>query len=169
MTTGTAGKTTVRVSDTSEFDYTTLANKSPMKDILMVLGVLKSMPPVEYAPGALNDPTATTIASDSPPNPPAAKQQNFFKVINDLAATLKTAINSMQQTQFSLSQVQAQTSIVQDDHTQQVNAYKDIIGDAENSDTTEASAKLLQFQTQLQASFQVTSILSQLTLSNYLK
>lgn len=168
LTTNTAGKTSVRVSDTSEFDYTTLANKTGMKDILLALTVLKELPPVEHAPGALNDPTATTIAEDIAPWPPREKQENFFAVINDISRLLNSAMEQLSQEQFKLSQVQAQTAIVKNSNADQINAYKDIIGDIENADITEASARILQMQTQLQASFQVTALLSQLTLANFL-
>jgi flagellar hook-associated protein 3 FlgL len=168
LTNGTAGKTMVRVNDGSEFDYTTLANTSSMRDIIMTLSVLKELPPVEHAPGALNDPTATTLAEDIAPFPPAEKQENFFAVINDLAAKLNTAVDALDQEVFKLSQVQAQISIVEISHTEQINAYKDVIGEVEDMDITEASAKITQLQVQLQASFQVTALLSQLTLANYL-
>lgn len=168
LTNNTAGKTTVRVSDTSEFDYTTLANKTSMKDIVMALNVLVNMPPVEYAPGALNDPTATTLAADSPPFPPEEKQENFFAVINDLNVTLNKAVDALTQEQFKLSQVQAQITLIKTSHTDQINTYKDIIEEVEDADITEASVRLTQLQTQLQASFSVTALLSQLTLANYL-
>lgn len=168
LTTNTAGKTTVRVNDGSEFDYTTLANQTPMKDIMMVLGVLKTMPPVEHAPGALNDPLATNLAEDTAPFPPAEKQENFFKVINDLTATLNKAIQNMDQVTYKLSQVQAQIDIVKESHADQINTYTDIVAGSENADITEVSAMILQMQTQLQASFQVTSLVSQLTLVNFM-
>lgn len=168
LTTGTAGKTTVRVSNTSEFDYTSLANKTSMKDIINALGVLVSLPPVEYAPGALNDPTATTIAGDTPPNPPREKQENFFAVLNDLQRTLSIAKDGLDTEGFKLSQVQAQISKVKTSNTDQINTFKNIIDESENVDITEASVKLTQLQTQLQASFQVTALMSQLTLANFL-
>lgn len=168
LTTGSTGKTTVRVNDGSEFDYTTLANNKAMRDIVVVLGALKSLPPVEHAPGALNDPTATTLAEDTAPFPPKEKQENFFKVLNSLAATLNKAIDGMDQQTYKLSQVQAQIDIVKTSHTDQMNAYIDIVTDVENVDITEASAKILQIKTQLEASFQVTALVSQLTLVNYI-
>lgn len=168
LTSGTAGKMTVRVSDVSEFDYTILANNTGIKDIIRALGVLKELPPVEYAPGALNDPTATTLATDTAPFPPREKQENFFAVLNDLSRMLNTALDNITAQEFKMAQVQAQTSIVKTSNSDQINAYKDIIGDVENVDITEASVKISQMQVQLQASFQVTAMLSQLTLANFL-
>lgn len=169
LTSGTAGKSTVRVNDGSEFDYTTLANDTSMREIILVLNVIQSLPPVEHAPGALNDPAATALAEDVAPFPPAEKQENFFKVINDLGAMLNKAIDDLDDETYKLSQVQSQINIVKTSHNDQINAYKDIIGETEDIDLTEASARVLQIQTQLQASFSVTSIVSQLTLANFLR
>ena len=168
LTTNTAGKTMVRVNDGAEFDYTVLANTTSMKEVVTAIGVLKALPPVEYAPGALNDPGATTIAEDVAPFPPAEKQKNFYKVINDLGKMLNNAIDNLDKELFKLSQTQAQLNTVKESHIQQVAAYEDVIGDVENIDITEASAKIAQLQVQLQASFQVTALVAQLTLSNFI-
>ncbi len=168
LTTNTAGKSIVRVSDTSEFDYTKLANDPSLREIVRILGVLQSLPPVQFAPGALNDPTATTFAEDTAPYPPAEKQESFFAVINDLTASLSVAVQDLTQDQFDLAQVQAQIKLVKDSNTDQISTFKDIIGEIEDVDTTEASAKILQLQTQLQASYQVTALVAQLTLANFL-
>ena len=168
LTTNTAGKTIVRVSDDSEFDYTKLANDPSLREIVRLLSVLKALPPVQYAPGALNDPTATTFAEDTAPYPPAEKQESFFAVINDITTYLSRAVTDLNQDMFDLAEIHAQITIIKNSNTDQINAFKDIIGDIEDVDTTEASAKLLQMQTQLQASFQVTAIVSQLTLANFL-
>ncbi len=168
LTNNTAGKTTVQVSDNSSFDYTKLANNTSMKEIVRALGVLKQLPPVEYAPGALNDPTATTLAQDVAPSPPRAKQDSFFAVINDLTAKLNAAVDEIDQLQFSLSQVQAQITIVKNSYTDQIKSYEDIIGETEDSDITEVSAKIKQLEIQIQASFQITALTSQLTLSSFL-
>ena len=168
LTSNTAGSSTVRGSDESEVDYTELGNQPAMKEIVRLLGVLKALPPVEYAPGALNDPTATTIAGDTAPHPPAEKQANFFRVLNDITAGLNAALDGMDQVEFRLSQVEAQIDTVKKSHTSQINAYKDLIGETEDVDITEASTKLLQMQTQLQASFQVTALTAQLTLANFI-
>ena len=158
----------MQVSDISNFDYTQLANEGPLKDIIRTLGVLKQLPPVEYAPGALNDPTATTLAQDVAPFPPREKQDNFYKVINNLIAKLDTSLDKIDQMQFDLSQVQAQINIVKTSHTDQIKAYQDIIGEVEDADISEVSVKINQMEIQIQASYQVTALVSQLTLSNFL-
>lgn len=70
--------------------------------------------------------------------------------------------------QFDLSQVQAQISIVKTSHTDQIKAYQDIIGEVEDADISEVSVKIKQMEIQIQAYYQVTALVSQLTLSNFL-
>ncbi len=168
LTSDTAGKTTVQVSDNSSFDYTKLANDTSMKEIIRALGVLKQLPPVEFAPGALNDPTATTLATDVAPFPPREKQENFFKVVNDLIGKLNKAVDNLDQLEFSLAQVQAQITIVDESYRDQIKSFQDIVAEVEDSDITEVSVKIKQLEIQIQASFQVTALASQLTLSAFL-
>lgn len=168
LTSNTAGKTTVQVSDASSFDYTKLANNTSMKEIIRALGVLKQLPPVEYAPGALNDPTATTLAGDVAPFPPREKQDNFFQVINDLIGKLNKAVDDLDQLEFSLAQVQGQITIVKESYRDQIKSFQDIVGEIEDADITEVSVKIKQLEIQIQASFQVTSLASQLTLAAFL-
>lgn len=168
LTNGTAGKVFARVGDNSEFDYTVLANTPGMKEIVIALNVLKSMPPVDYAPGALNDPTVTTLPEDQPPFPPKEKQENFFAVINDLSTMLNDAIDKMDTQGFRLAQVSAQITTIKQSHNQDINTLANIIGDVEDIDTTDVAAKINQMQVQLEASYRVTALLSELTLARFI-
>ena len=96
LVSGTTGDVRVRVDGNSDFDYTVLANNEGMKDLVIAIGVLKSLPPPEHAPGALNDPTATRAADDIPPWPSAEKQENFYAVVNDLAKTIVQAVDKLE-------------------------------------------------------------------------
>lgn len=168
LTNGTAGKVFARVDDNSEFDYTVLANTPGMKELITAFNVLKSLPPVEYAPGALNDPTVTTLPEDQPPFPPEEKQDNFFAVINDLSEMINTAIDKLDSEGFKLAQVSAQISTIKNSHQQEVNTLASIIGDVEDVDTTDVAAKINQMQVQLEASYRVTALLSELTLVRFI-
>lgn len=79
LTSGTAGKTKVQVSDISNFDYTQLANEGPLKDIIRTLGVLKQLPPVEYAPGALERPDGNNSCTRCCAVPTARKTGQFLQ------------------------------------------------------------------------------------------
>jgi len=164
----TAGDVYVRVDDNSELDYTVLADTPGMKDIMVALSVLRELPPPEYAPGALNDPAATSFPDDTPPFPPAEKQENFFAVINDLAQMINGAIDSLDQEKFGLAQTQARVQQIEQSHTREKNTLKNVIGDVEDVDVTETAAKINSLQVQLEASYAVTSLVSQLSLVRFL-
>ncbi len=168
LTNNTAGKVFVRVDDNAEFDYTVLADTPGMKDLIMAFNVLKSLPPVEYAPGALNDPTATTLPEDTPPFPPREKQDNFFAVITDLSTVINNALDKLDDQSFKLSQVHAQITTIKVSHQTDINSLVSIISDIENVDETDVAAKILQMQTQLDASYRVTAMLSELSMTRYI-
>lgn len=86
-----------------------------MKEIIRVLGVLKQLPPVRICAGCSERSHSNKLlAQDVAPSPPREKQDNFFAVINDLAAKLNTAVDKLDQLEFSLSQIQAQITIVKE-------------------------------------------------------
>lgn len=166
---GTTGEVRIRVDENSDFEYTVLANNDGMKNIVTALGVLKELPPVEFAPGALNDPTVTRPSDDIPPYPSTEKQDNFYEVLNDLAAMMQQGVEDLRQEQHALALVQTQTNLVKDQHEYQINSYKTIIAQVEDVDLTEAVTKIQQLQVSLEASFSVTSLVSDLTLVNFLR
>lgn len=166
---GTTGDVRIRVDENSDFEYTVLANNEGMKNIVVALGVLKELPPVEFAPGALNDPTVTRPSDDIPPYPSSEKQDNFYEVLNDLASMMQQGVEDLRQEQHALALVQTQTNLVKDQHEYQINSYKTIIAQVEDVDLTEAVTKIQQLQVSLEASFSVTSLVSDLTLVNFLR
>lgn len=164
----TAGKVYTRVGDNTDIDYTVLGNSQGLKEIITALGVLKSMPPVEHAPGALNDTSVDTLEEDEPPHPSEEKQENFYEVMRSLKSMLSGAIENLSQEGFKLGQVQARLNIVKTNHTQEINTLKSIVSDVEDVDITETAAKITQLQTQLEASYNVTALVSNLSLVNFI-
>jgi len=169
LVSGTTGQVRVRVDENSDFDYTLLANDPGMKELVIALGVIKNLPPPEYAPGALNTPTPPATALDTPPFPPAEKQDNFYAVINDLGSMIAKAVDKLDRQEYRLSLTQAQTQNIQEQYRYQQNALKTVIADAEDADLTETVAKIQQVQIGLEASFSVTALISDLTLVNFLR
>jgi flagellar hook-associated protein 3 FlgL len=165
---GTTGDVRVRVDENSDFDYTVLGNSEGLKEIVLALGVLKNLPPPEYAPGALNDPLVTTAAEDTAPFPSREKQDNFYQVFNDLKQTLIQAVDKIEAEEYRLGLIEAQTAVIEEQHEYQINAFKTTISEVEDVDLTESVAKIQQAQVSLQASFSVTSILADLSLVNFL-
>lgn len=168
LVSGSTGDVRVRVDENSDFDYTLLGNSPGLKDLVIALGVLKNMPPPEYSPGALNDPTAINAGEDIPPFPSQEKQDNFYAVVNDIAQKIVKAVDKLEREEYRLSLVDAQTSIIKDQYIYQRNSLQNVIGDVEDIDLTETVAKLQQVQLGLEASFSVTALISDLTLVNFL-
>ncbi len=163
-----AGRVFARVDEDTELDYTFLGDADPIKDIVIALNVLIAMPPPEYAPGALNDPTATTFGDDTPPFPPEEKQDNFFAVMNDLANMLATATDDLEQESYGLTLVQAQIQQVEEDYTLDKNSLLNIIGEVEDVSLEEAAAQIQQVQVQLEASYRVTALVAEMSIINFI-
>jgi len=166
---GVSGEVRVRVDENSDFDYTLLANNEGMKELITAIGVLKNMPPPEYAPGALNDPNLPLSATETPPFPPIERQENFYAVINNIAQTITNAVDKIEREEYRLGLVSAQTASIQDQYRFQSNSLKSVISDVEDVDLTETVAKIQQMQISLEASFSVTALVSDLSLVNFLQ
>lgn len=168
LSNGQAGKNFTRVGDQTTIDYTVLANDPGMRDLMVALGVLKSLPDITDAPGALNDPDATNVGEDMQPVPSAEKQQNFYAVIDDLVSMMSGAKAKLNEQSYKLALAQSQMNTLKNSHTQEINTLKTIVADVEDVDTTEVAAKIAQLQIQIEASYQVTAMTSRLTLVNFL-
>jgi flagellar hook-associated protein 3 FlgL len=167
LSNGVAGKTFARVDDNAQLDYTTLANSEGMREVIIAVGVLKQLPPPEHAPGALNDPTATTFGEDTAPYPPAERQENFFAVIDDIAGLLNGAIDKINDDRYKLAQVQVQMDTLNESYTLEKKAFQDSVAEVENVDDTEVAVKINAMQIQLEASYTVTAAVSQLSFVNF--
>lgn len=166
---GVSGEVRVRVDENSDFDYTLLANNEGMKELITAIGVLKNMPPPEYAPGALNDPNLPLSATETAPFPPIERQENFYAVINNIAQTITNAVDKIEREEYRLGLVSAQTASIQDQYRFQSNSLQSVISDVEDVDLTETVAKIQQMQISLEASFSVTALVSDLSLVNFLQ
>lgn len=164
----TANNVFVRVSESTELDYTVKADTQGLKDALIGVGVLKELPRPENAPGALNDPAATNLEEDTVPFPPEEKQENFFEVVRDLRDLLTRALDDIDQERFKLEETRANMKQIGERHTLDLEIQRDIVGEVEDVDVTEVATKLNFLQIQLEASFRVTSTTSRLSLSNFL-
>lgn len=169
LVSGTTGEVRVRVDENSDFDYTLLANDEGLKELVIAIGVLKDLPPPEFAPGALNTPTGTNTALETPPFPSSEKQENFFAVINDLGATIARAVDKLDREEYRLALTQAQTQVIEEQYRFQSNALQSVIAEAEDIDLNETIVRLQQAQTSLEASYSVTALISDLTLVNFLR
>ncbi|MGZ9108290.1 MAG: hypothetical protein ACXW4B_05665 [Micavibrio sp.] len=142
----------VRADDTVEINYTLIANNQAFKDIIAAVGAMKNIGDLDNAPGATE----------------AEKQDMFFKVFNDAATLLTSAVDRLDLESFKLSTAQAQLDDVRKSHITEKNVLLSTIAGVEDIDLNEAAVKIQSLSTQLEASYQVTAMVSQLSLANYL-
>lgn len=142
----------VRADDTVEFNYTVLADDPAFKDIIAGVTALKNIADLDTAPGATEE----------------ERQKNFFAVFNDIASTLTKAVDSLDQERFKLQTTLVNSDTLKKELTLEKKTLLDTVSNIENIDLNEVALKVTALQTQLEASYQVTAIVSQLNLSNFM-
>lgn len=161
-----AGKVFVRADDTKDIDYTVLANDSSIRDLIVTIGMTARLT------GSLDevtlDPTDPPTTVTAPGATSDEQSDNFYQVFNQLAAAINTAIDNLDSIRYQLSGTQAQLDGIRKDHQEDANNLLSIISGVEDADTTEAALKIKILSTQLEASYSVTALLSELTLTNFL-
>jgi len=144
-----SGNVTAHVDDGTDVDYTVKADTGGFQDLIRALGFAANI----SAPGSTDTPTSADL--DTVVNKILTLTQNAVATLDSANAGLGTKLGLIQ--------------TIQSKHQQDVNTLTNMISDKEDADTTEVVAKIQSLQTQLQASYQVTSIVSQLSLINYIK
>ena len=163
---GTPKNIFVRVDEHAELDYTVLGNGDAIRDIIVAVGMVKTLTSqLDEVTLDPDDPVTTVTA------PGATKQEQndqFFQVFNDLIRMMNTAIDSIDQERFKLSQVQAQMSQIKERHITEKNVLLSTISDIEDADINEVAVQLNSLQVQLEASFRVTAAVRDLSLVNFI-
>lgn len=161
-----AGKVFVRADDTKDIDYTVLANDPAIRDLIVTIGMTANLT------GSLDeitlDPSDPPTTVTAPGTTIQEQSDNFYRVFNQLAAAINTAIDDLDNIEYRLSGTQAQLDGVGKDHLEDRNNLMSIISNVEDADTTEAALKLKILSTQLEASYRVTALLSELTLTKFI-
>jgi flagellar hook-associated protein 3 FlgL len=161
-----AGNVFVRADDTKDIDYTVLGNDPAIRDLIVSIGMTANLT------GALDE---ITLDPDDPPTTVTApgatvgdQSDNFYRVFNQLAAAINTAIDDLDTIGYRLSGIQAQLDGIGKDHQEDRNNLMSVISNVEDADTTEAALKIKILSTQLEASYRVTALLSDLTLTKFI-
>lgn len=145
----TTGSVTTRIDDNLDLNYTIKADDNGFKDILNAL---------------------TFVANLRYPTPPAdvatpAQFKDLVSHITSIAARGVQGVNTLSQ---SLSSKFALAKSLQEKHTSDGNLLAIQIDKIENSDTTDVVASMQALQTQLTTAYQVTNMVSKLSLVNFL-
>ncbi len=146
---GSSGSVSIRIEETTEIDYTVMGNSNGFDDIMRALSFIANL--------ELPDP-ATDVATLS----------QFHDVLEGITAIAKRGIDTLDAANTTLGSKFNLITSIQETHTQDMALYDKLIGDIENADTTETVTKIQALQTQMTASYEVTRIVSQLSLVNFL-
>ncbi len=169
LSAGTAGGVYVRVDDNSELDYTVLANNESFRNVIVALGFLKNenLPPVAdtYESGVY---PGTPDAKGAPGATLEEQQKNFYKLFNELTRMVSDSLDKIDNVRFDLEDVRAQMNETKSFHLDQKNLFQNIVADIEDADTNDVALKINILQTQLEASFRVTALMSQISLVNFI-
>lgn len=142
----------VRADDTVEVNYTLKANHQAFKDIISTVTAMKNISNLDVAPGATYE----------------EQQEMFYAVFNDMAKNLTAAVDKLDLESFKLSTASVQLNDVKASHKTEKNVLMNTISNIEDVDLNEAAVRIQALGTQLEASYRVTSIIGQLSLSRYL-
>ncbi|HRC27601.1 MAG TPA: flagellin, partial [Alphaproteobacteria bacterium] len=161
-----AGNVFVRADDTKDIDYTVLGNDPAIRDLIVTIGMTANLTgTLDEVTLDAGDPLTTVTAPGA-----TAKDQsdNFYRVFNQLAAAINTAVDNLDTIGYRLSGIQAQLDGIGKDHQEDRNNLMSVISNVEDADTTEAALKIKILSTQLEASYRVTALLSDLTLTKFI-
>ncbi len=168
---GMTKNVTVRVDDNAEIDYTVKGNEQPFRNILIAVSMMKNIDKILDEVTVDVDDTLPP-GPGSPVVPPGADNQerndNFYKVFNDIATMLNKALDQLDERSFKLSQSHAQITQIAENHKIEKNSLASIVDNVENVDINEVALKLNMLTVQLEASYRVTSTVSQLNLARFL-
>jgi len=169
ITNGSAGDIFVRADENSEFKYTTLANERSLRDVIVTMAFLKN----ENLPPIVNSYETSTYPAPpdqrGAPGATASEQQDsFYELYNVLATKANTTIDDIDQIRFRLETVRAQMTETKQAHANEKSLLLDTVANIEDVDTNEVAVRLTTLQTQLQASYSVTSLTQNLSLVNFL-
>lgn len=169
LSSGNTGDIYVRASETSEFKYTALANEDPFRNILVALSFLKNenLPPIvdTYESGTY---PGVPDAQGAPGNDASEMQDNFYQVFNEVVKMVVESIDAVDQVRFRMETVRVQMNETKQAHQSEKTLMLNTIADVEDVDTNEVAVRIKVLETQLEASYRVTALASQLTLANFL-
>jgi flagellar hook-associated protein 3 FlgL len=144
----TAGKVTMRVNTSVELDYTSLADQNGMKDLMLALSLATEL----KQPGSGDIPSRT----------------EFYQVLDKISDLAQSAVEKLDAGNGEASTKFALVANLRDSHERDIGVLEQLIAEKENPDINDIVVKIQSLQTQLQASYQITGALKELSLINFI-
>lgn len=144
----TSGSVTIRIDTHTEVDYSTVASKSGMQDVMRALAIVANL--------------------QLPSSTDAATLADFNDLLDGVVAISQRGVAAIDSANAQLSGKFNLIKSVTESHEQDIGLFETLIAKKENIDTAEVATKIQALQTQLTASYQVASYVSNLSLANFL-
>ena len=144
-----SGNVAVRIDESTEVDYTVKADQDGFQELVRALGLMANL--------KVPDPNVDvpTIA-------------DLDDMLGRVLSIARSGVAQIDQAATDLGTKSGFINAIMEVHEQDAATLDGLIGDTENADMTEAVTKIQALQTQLQSSYEVTSIISRLSLVNFL-
>lgn len=169
LSSGNAGNVFVRADENSEFKYTALANETSLRDIIVALAVISNeeLPPIVnvYEDGTF---PGVPDAVGAPGLTAEEQQNNFYELFDAVKTRVGTSIDEIDQTRFRMETVRVQLNETKEAHVDQRELLQSTVSSIEDVDLNEVAVRITTLQTQLEASYRVTSLSQNLSLVNFL-
>ncbi|MBU6235117.1 MAG: hypothetical protein KGQ41_04675 [Alphaproteobacteria bacterium] len=144
----TAKNIFVRADDSLEVDYTVKANDDGFSKIVAGLNALANL----EEPGTGDIPT----------------RDEFYDVVDSLYRTVKAGIDGLRDSSSDIALASETINTIKNNLTEDKQAYQKVMEQTEATDVTDAIVRFQSMQTQLDASFRISAILGQLSLTRIL-
>ena len=143
-----SGNLTTQIGDNQTVDYTIKADNAGFQNIIRALTLVANAP---FPSG-----TDTATATD------------YQNVMNSALVTAQQGVTQVNTTSATLAGKFAQVNAAKDNNTTDLQLVQNRIATLTGADTTTAIAEMQALQTQLTSSYQVTNLVSHLSLVNFL-
>lgn len=144
-----SGSVTVNVGNTMNVDYTSVADKNGMQKVYLITAMMANVSQLD---------PATDVPSED----------DLQELMNGMIDMMQDGLNKLESTGADLGTKYKLLDTMQQNHASDKALYQKAVSGYEDADTAEVAIQIQSLQTQLSASYQVTAILSQLSLINYI-
>ena len=144
-----SGNITAHIDQNIDIDYTIKANEEGFEEILRALAFAANL---QYPD----------------PETDVATPEQFEEILNHILSVIGNGIQEINKTAQQLASKYNLVKTIKENHVRDLNMVSTQIDKIENVDTTSTLLSLQMIETQLTASYQITKIVSELSLVNYM-
>ena len=148
-TLSSSGTVFARIHDNIDLDYTVRADSAGFQQVLKGLALAANL--------EIPDPSIDI-----------GTMPEFHDILDKIIRVTSSGINEVRSDLSALGGKLNLMQSLKENHTRDIELLKSAIADVENADTTETVLKLQSVQQQLTASYEITRVVNQLSLINYI-